>query len=207
MSSNTILEKFSLDDILSLVNLPISNFDPYLNHISWSPCSSKFLTLVHYSCPNSNVRKIFPLIYDTSTKSWSLIDDSSYFSHHTWIDKDNLLAYLSIEGQPQFAVFNFITQQWTPASYMPSSDGHPTFIKDNNSVLVDSYPERDSLMQLYTCSVSNGNQQTLFQFPSHPMYKGDIRCDFHPRYLSLHRGIVIDIPAFPVRKICLFSPT
>ncbi len=207
LEDDQILYKVSLTEILEQTNLKCPpQSDPYLNHVAWSECSTKLLTLVHYPDPHTNVRKIFPVLLNLNKSSTHLISNTGYFSHHTWIDSERILAYLKVERGAKFSLWEEQAGWVEIGPSMPQGDGHPTVFADGNRVVVDSYPNRMGNMSLYIGGLNDHHAlKKLGEVRSHSQYQVELRCDLHPRISDRHNLIVCDAPFNEGRKILILS--
>ena len=207
LEDDQILSKFSLTEILEQTKLECPpQSDPYLNHVAWSACSSKILTLIHYPDPHTNVRRIFPVLLNLNKSSANLISNTGLFSHHTWIDSERILAYLKVERGAKFALWGVQGGWCEIGSSMPQGDGHPTVFADGKRVVVDSYPNRMGNMALFIGGLSDDHTlKKLGQVRSHPDYQVELRCDLHPRISNRHNLIICDAPFKDGRKIFVLS--
>lgn len=197
----------SIDQILENINFDHSGqSDPYLNHIAWSPCSSKLLTIFHFAEKQNMERKIYPVLVDLNKKKCKLIHDVGYFSHHVWLNNEQLLAYIMLNGNYCFAIWNE-DEGWVPVeNSLPRFDGHPYPVNKTNSVVVDSYPNRFGRMSLYIgSSISNERLEKILEIYNPISYKGPLRCDLHPRVSKNNKFIICDIPSYDGRKILLIE--
>jgi hypothetical protein len=207
LEDDQILYKVSLTEILEQTKLecPLQS-DPYLNHVAWSACSSKLLTLVHYHDPHTNARRIFPILLNLNTSSAHLISNTGLFSHHTWIGSERILAYLKVGQVPRFSLWDEETGWVEIGSSMPQGDGHPTAFLDGKRVVVDSYPNRMGNMSLFMGGLNNDLPlKKIGKIRSHPDYQVELRCDLHPRISNRHNLIICDAPFNDGRKIFVLS--
>ena len=75
-----------------------------------------------------------------------------------------------------------------------TKNGHCTYLPANEWILNDTYPDRDRLQHPYLFHVATGRKVPLGHFYSPPEYKGEWRCDTHPRFSPDGRMVVIDSP-------------
>ena len=207
ISSQIITLKISLKSVLDAVeHVCPSGTDPYLNHVAWSPCATKFLTLFHYHSRTDGSRCIYPVIVDLLNENYKLISESGIFSHHTWIDSNKLLAYLKLSNRLTFAVWDELNG-WQPINVsLPTADGHPTYIAKSDSIIVDSYPDRLGRMSLYHGNLHNRCSPSKFgMIRNYPRYINELRCDLHPRVTGCNNYIVCDVPMKSGRKILVIN--
>jgi|SaaInlStandDraft_4_1057021.scaffolds.fasta_scaffold17832_2 hypothetical protein len=207
LDNDKLIYEIGLDEIIKTVNYEnLKNEDIYLNHIVWSPCSTKLMTIFHYEDKSKGRRMIFPVLIDINTKTIDLIFEDGYFSHHTFIDKNRILAYIRLNNKYCFAIWSKDHGWIAIKDSMPELDGHPTYINSTNRILVDSYPNRLGIMSLYLGSPDNGNKLDRIAYVvNNPKYRGPLRCDLHPRVSNKHKLIACDIPHKNGRKILIIK--
>ncbi|MCK4858525.1 MAG: hypothetical protein KAT58_11190, partial [candidate division Zixibacteria bacterium] len=74
------------------------------------------------------------------------------------------------------------------------SDGHCSYLPGSKWILNDSYPDKERKQNPYLYNVATGKTVPLGHFYLPPEYKGEWRCDTHPRFSPDGRSIVIDSP-------------
>lgn len=197
-----------LSDILLEINYDPDGKDPYLNHIAWSPCSTKLLSLFHFAESGNGVRKVYPIVFDLVHNTWRCIDENGFFSHHTWLDASSILAYKQFQGKERYCIWN-IDSGWSVISdSMPITDGHPSPVNTSDRIIVDSYPNRLGMMKLYLGSSQSRDKYSTIGFVVNPPeYTGPLRCDLHPRVCKGNSKVICDIPTFEGRRILLIEGT
>ena len=74
-------------------------------------------------------------------------------------------------------------------------NGHCTYLPGNKWILNDTYPQGSERLQSpYLYHVTSGRKMTIGQFPLPPDYRGEWRCDTHPRFSPDGKSVVIDSP-------------
>ena len=207
LDSGDVTYSINLNEILKAINYDSKGADLYLNHITWSPNSKKLLTMFHLSELEGGSRKIYPVVYDLDTRTWTWIDDNGFFSHSTWIDDSNILAYRQYEGSPKYCIWN-IDAGWNAIQKsMPHFDGHPNLLhRDSDVVVVDSYPSRVGKMGLFLGSISSEKKYKSIGFVMSPgNFSGALRCDLHPRVSKDSSKIICDIPTIKGRRIVVIE--
>lgn len=106
-------------------------------------------------------------------------------SHFDWMDSHAVLAYAGVPGVGQgYYLFEDESDAVRQVGEgVLSWDGHCSFSPDRRWLLVDSYPDDDKNMQ--RMSVFNLSRAALVEiggFRSLPPFRGDLRCDLHPRW-------------------------
>ena len=76
-----------------------------------------------------------------------------------------------------------------------TNNGHCTYLPGNEWILNDTYPQgKERLQSPYLYHVKTGKRVWLGHFHLPPEYRGEWRCDTHPRFSPDGRSVVIDSP-------------
>ena len=139
------------------------------------------------------------------TSLWTVAADGSgldcqlpfgtWISHFAWLDERTLLASCdALGGQRQFVRFTDGERDLRP--YAPGrlpEDGHPALSPDGACLVCDTYPHgTDHGADLFAYWPQRDVVQRLFRARSDPRFRGDIRCDLHPRWHPSGRWITFD---------------
>lgn len=126
------------------------------------------------------------------------IDPSGYTSHFIWRDPSHIHAYTQPEGQPMgFYILQDKTGKYERigAQKMPVN-GHQTYLPKGNGqewILCDNYASAANRNQTpYLYHVPSDRRIDLGSFYSPEDYKGEWRCDLHPRFSPDGNLICID---------------
>jgi len=199
-------DEYSVDlsEILNELDYDPKGSDPYLNHVAWSPCSTKLLSLFHFSESLNGTRKVYPIVFDLVENAWKSIDQSGFFSHHTWVDESNLLAYKRYRNEERYCIWNIYTGWSVISDSMPITDGHPSPVNQTTRIVVDTYPDMLGRMKLYLGSTDSNTTYKTIGFVMNPSkYTGALRCDLHPRVCRDNSKVFCDIPSKNGRRILI----
>ncbi len=207
LESGKSLFQISLKQLFKEIDFEyLPGTDPYLNHIAWSPCSSKFLTIFHFEESEAMPRQIFPVLIDCESHQCTLIHSSGYFSHHVWVDSQQLLAYIEQDGEKCFSVWTEKLGWEKAGDSLPQLDGHPSVVSGSNSIVVDSYPNRLGIMSLYLGSIQGKSDLNKIGTVMNPVaFKGALRCDLHPRVSRDNTLVICDVPFKDGRKVMVIE--
>jgi len=119
-------------------------------------------------------------------------------SHFIWRDPEHILAWTK---HPElgncFCVLEDAVDGRIDAvgrDVMPK-DGHCTYLPGNAWIVNDTYPQGPERLQtVYLYEVASGRRLDLGSFASPEEYRGEWRCDTHPRHSPDGRLICIDSP-------------
>ena len=175
----------------------------YFNHLLFNTDGSRFIFLHRWRAkgqPGFGTRMLTARPDGTDIR---VVDDYGRTSHFIWRDSRHILAwawhpsygsafYLYEDGTDKVEVVgkNVMTQNGH-CSHLP---GSPRSGKQNKWILNDAYPDKERKQNVYLYNVATGKKILLGCFYSPPQYKGQWRCDTHPRFSPDGHSIVIDSP-------------
>jgi hypothetical protein len=136
-----------------------------------------------------------------------VLDDFGKTSHYDWRDGTHLLAWtLQDEG---YGFWLFEDQTPNKELIGPSKmveNGHCTYLpQDRDLILNDTYPDADGNQHPFLFDAASGLRQSLGQFNSPDAYRGEFRCDTHPRASRDGRSVVVDSPHDGGRQMYLID--
>lgn len=178
----------------------------YFNHLLINPSGTRFIVLHRYR-PKFDPRSLkfeggFVTRMITANVDGSdrfVLDPSGYTSHFIWKDDDEVTMWTRPAGQKSgFYKFVDRTRQVEPIGQdkMPTN-GHNTYLPApyGDWILNDTYPDRKTSRQtVFLYHVPSGQRVDLGHFPSPPAYRGEWRCDTHPRSSDDGTIVAIDSP-------------
>lgn len=128
-----------------------------------------------------------------------VIDPYGKTSHFVWRDPTNILAWT---WHPSHGERFYVLEDKTGKAEVAGKDvmtrnGHCTYLPEHGKpgkswILNDAYPDKERMQPLYLYHVATGRTLPLGRFLSPPEYKGEWRCDLHPRSSPDGRKVVID---------------
>lgn len=191
----------------------------YFNHLLINPSGTRF-TVLHRYRPGFDPKTLKyqggfvtrMLTADMNGRDRYVLDPSGHTSHFIWKNDEQLTMWTRPQGQPRgFYRFTDQTRDVEPVGQdkMPTN-GHNTYLGRlggpyRDWILNDTYPDDTSRQTVYLYHVPTGRRVDLGRFPSPPSYRGEWRCDTHPR--SNDRGdlVSIDSPHDGGREVYLLD--
>ncbi len=185
----------------------------YFNHLLINPAGDRFIVLHRYrpkfdpatlTYEGGFVTRMFTANVDGSDRF--VLDPSGYTSHFIWKDDKDVTMWTRPHGkQSGFYVFTDQTRkvQAVGQDKMPTN-GHNTYLAApyNDWILNDTYPDRKTSRQtVFLYHVPSGRRFDLGHFPSPAAYRGEWRCDTHPRSSDDGTQVAIDSPHDGGRQI------
>lgn len=190
------LETGELRQIISLpevAGLPYPGQSPddrhYINHLAWNPSGERFLMFNRWSGRGQPTR-VFTAAGDGSDLR---LLSAHGASHWTWRDDEHVLIWAEGayrlyrddgSGEP-------VQQVWE------HPNGHQTFVPgtDGEWLLTDTYPAGDPPRQeLCLYHIPSRGKIVLAALDAPPAYRGEWRCDLHPRLNRQATKVVVDSP-------------
>jgi hypothetical protein len=200
---------FSLADAAAIPHLGASlegNWH-YFNHLLISPDDSRFIVLHRWrrnagSGANAEptggfTTRMFTVAMDGAQRY--ILDPSGYTSHFIWRDPQHICAWTRPNGNK--AAFYLFKDQTREVDIVGDGvmtvNGHNTYLPqhDNQWILNDTYPQgKERLQTPYLYHVPSGRRFDLGHFPLPAEYRGEWRCDLHPRASNDGLTVAIDSP-------------
>ncbi len=173
----------------------------WFNHLLFNTDGSRFIFLHRWkSDTKKDVGGFATLMYtsDLEGKNLHLVDPSNYTSHFIWRDKNHITAWTRQPSDgPGFYVFKDGNPEETYVLNQEKMkvNGHNTYLPTNPDwILNDTYPDESRFQHVYLYNVETNVKIPLGDFYLPPEYKGEWRCDTHPRSDRNGKLICIDCP-------------
>jgi len=190
----------SLSDIAK-VPFPGRDLSPmkhYFNHLLVSPDGSRFEFLHRWRGPGVRSFDTRMLTAAPDGSDVRIVDPSGYTSHFIWRDPKHILAWSRHESHGNaFYLYEDKTggKVEIVGEGVMTVNGHCTYLPGNEWILNDTYPQgKERLQSPYLYHVATGKRVWLGHFHLPPEYRGEWRCDTHPRFSPDGRSVVIDSP-------------
>ncbi len=178
----------------------------YFNHLLVSPDAKRFIVLHRWrqdmkDPPERRAVTGFTTRMLTANADGSdlyILDPSGYTSHFIWRDPQHVCAWTRPAGKPAaFYLFKDKTREITVVGKgVMTRNGHNTYLPHEHPdwILNDTYPDKQRNQRPYLFHVPTGNLHWLGAFQLPPQYKGEWRCDTHPRSSNDGMTVAIDSP-------------
>jgi hypothetical protein len=129
-----------------------------------------------------------------------VLEPSGLVSHFIWRDAQHLVAWARPEAEPEARVILYTDKTREYSKIAPdiiTRDGHMTYVPQTNNewMLCDTYPDKVTREQTpFLLHIPTSRRVDLGKFVLPPEYKGEFRCDLHPRCTNDGRKVIIDSP-------------
>ena len=166
----------------------------WFNHLLHSPSGDRFIFLHRWRGPKQGAgfgTRMFTA--NGSGKDLFVLDPYGGTSHFIWRDSQHVLAWAK---HPSHGEKFYLYRDKTELVDVVGKDvmtlnGHCTYLPGNNWILNDTYPQKD-VQSLYLYEVATDRRVPLGGFASAPPYRGEFRCDLHPRFSPDGKKVAID---------------
>jgi hypothetical protein len=128
-------------------------------------------------------------------------------SHYDWLDDRRLVLTRSHGPAPtdwHHLLIDTADPEAKPRVLAPgvlTRDGHCTVSPDGRWMVTDSYPDERRRQHLFVVDLHAGRAARLASLHAPPEYKGDWRCDLHPRWSRDSRRVCVDSTHEGVRQV------
>lgn len=159
----------------------------YVNHLAWNPTGERFLMFNRWS-GNGQPTRVFTAAPDGSDLR---LLSAHGASHWTWRDAHHVLIWA--EGAYRLYRDNGSGEPIETVWEHPN--GHQTYVPgtDNEWLLTDTYPYGEPARQdLCLHHIPTKKKVVLASLDAPPEYRGEWRCDLHPRLSRKATEVVVD---------------
>jgi len=188
----------SIADVAKIPNphADLTGAKHYFNHLLFNPDGSRFIFLHRWRIKGQGGFGTRMLTAKPDGSDIRVVDDYGKPSHFIWRDTRHILAwawhqshrnafYLYEDGSRKVEVVG---------KGIMTQNGHCSYLPGNKWILNDTYPDRARKQHVYLYNIQTQKKVPLGGFYLPPEYKGEWRCDTHPRFSPDGRSIVIDSP-------------
>lgn len=173
----------SIADVCKFEFMDMPEYTHKLNHFMISPKGDQFIFLHRYL--EQGVRKDRLLLASSEGKFKKVISEGPMVSHMNWLDNNNLIGYLAIEGKIGYFKIDVLEGKYIQleGDFSTLGDGHPSVDPKNNHIFIsDSYPDKSRMQTLWSYNIPLKKYSIIGQY-YHPLkYDLETRCDLHPRF-------------------------
>ncbi|MBI1388223.1 MAG: hypothetical protein GC154_07225 [bacterium] len=176
----------------------------WFNHLLFNTDGTRFIFL-HRWRPEDNTEYKNVGGFGTRMLTASLdggdihvVDPYGKTSHFIWRDPVHILAWAwHPSHQSAFYLYEDGSDRVEPVGLGDMTvNGHCTYLPNTNNewILNDTYPDQNRSQNVYLYHIPTGRKAFLGHFHSPEEYKGEWRCDTHPRFSHDGRKVAIDSP-------------
>ncbi len=176
---------------------PLERSKHYFNHLLFSTDGARFIFLHRWRPLEGGGFSTRMCTAGADGSKVRVVDPYGKTSHFIWRDPSHILAWSwHPSKKSKFYLYEDGSDRVEAVGPdVMTRNGHCTYLPGNDWILNDTYPggpKREQEVYLYR--VATGRKVVLGRFPSPPTYKGEWRCDTHPRFSRDGTKVVIDSP-------------
>ncbi|MHA3775135.1 hypothetical protein ACXR0O_26735 [Verrucomicrobiota bacterium sgz303538] len=188
----------------------------WFNHLLFNTDGSRFLWLHRWRGTNAAQKyggvggfgtRMFTASADGTDRY--ILDPLGRTSHFVWRDPHHVFAWAYHPSfKDRFYLFTDKTREvHAVGPELMVVNGHNTYLpgKNNEWVLNDTYPDKNGLQNVYLYHIPSNRRVPIGSFESKPPYRGEWRCDTHPRSSRDGKLVCIDSPHAGGRQMYLIN--
>jgi len=190
----------------------------WFNHLLVSPDGQRFIFLHRWRYPDAKRNAPYGSVGGFGTRMFTasaegtdlrVIDPYNFTSHFIWRNPSQILAWTRLPkmGNGFFLFEDSPTENIVQLGKdLMTLNGHCTYLPDNEWILNDTYPSRESRLQsVYLYHEPTNQRIPLADFYSPLKYTGEWRCDTHPRSTTDGNFVIVDSPNWDGRQMYLLD--
>lgn len=169
------------------------------NHVMISPQGDRFIFIHRWYCGGRR----FDRLILSDFKNLSVLSDNDMVSHMCWINNDLVFGYLRHDGRNGFYFIDLTDGSFIACDALNSlsqGDGHPSCHGD--WIVVDTYPDRSRMQRLTLFNFKTRQVLPLLEVFQSTSYRGESRCDLHPRFSPDGKRAYFDSVFNGTRQLC-----
>lgn len=175
----------------------------YFNHLLVNPDGTRFIALHRWRKRDPETgrpRGGFSTRMITANVDGSdvfVLNPEGLVSHFIWRDPEHVCMWTRPRGKAAgFYVYRDRTREVEAVGEgVMTRDGHNTYLPGSTDwILCDTYPDAKRLQRPFLFHVPTGERHELGAFELPAAYRGEWRCDLHPRTSNDGRFVCIDSP-------------
>ena len=160
----------------------------FFNHTLFNPSGTRFLVFLRYFDAGGQLDSaVFTAAPDGSDLR-CIVPWGQKVSHFDWhTPEEALLTVQGPDGGRHYALIRDLPDGgWERRRILGegvlTSEGHPSFSPDRQLMVFDSGPDTERRQTLRLYDVRAGRLVVLGRYHAAPQFRGDVRCDLHPRW-------------------------
>ena len=181
----------------------------WFNHLLVAPDGKRFIFLHRWRGPKHSSTAFETRMFTAgaSGRDLHVLDPHGKTSHFIWRDPKHVLAWAwHPSRENRFYLYEDRTDKVEVVGEgVMTVNGHCTYLPGNKWILNDAYPDKQRNQNPYLYQVATGRRVPLGYFHSPMEYKGEWRCDLHPRFSPDGRKVIIDSPHAGGRQMYLID--
>lgn len=182
----------------------------YFNHLLFNSDGSRFIFLHRWYQEAKRNRGWLTRMFTANRDGSALfcVDPHGHTSHFIWRNPEQILCWTWTPKAG--SAYHLFTDQSEAVEIVGkgilTENGHMSYSPDGKWILTDTYPhEGDRMMTLMVFRPEDNKLVKLGRFHLDPRYRGQMRCDLHPRWSRRGKFVCIDSLHTGRRKLYLLD--
>ena len=163
----------------------------YINHLAFNPSGNRFMFFHLWIKDERQHNRL--ITCDRDGPNLYVLENKGPVSHYSWKSDTELLVTVCRKNKgTHYVSYRDLSDERTVIGRdLLFKDGHPSYSPDGSLLLTDTYPDkyREQHVLLYT---SGGKLVELTRFFSPVPFRGEVRCDLHPRWDRTGQNVCVD---------------
>ncbi len=161
----------------------------YFNCPTWSPDGSRFLFLNRWRSISDRFPDFRTRMFtaDPDGEDIRLVTNQEGVSHYAWFGNDQIALW----RQGAYRLYKD-DESFEEEVILEATNGHLSFLPDKKWMIGDTYVDQEGYQNPFLLNLSSGKIHPLGHFHTPSKYKGEWRCDLHPRVSQDGKKIIVD---------------
>lgn len=164
----------------------------WFNHTIINRDDSRVAFVVRYRDETREIRHTILLSASMDGGDLRVVTDLGA-SHFDWLTEELIFGWVTMkEGQKYYLINDRTGAYEAVRPDILTKNGHCSFTRDGTWLLTDEYPDENSRQALLLWHMAEERLVVLGRFHSPEPFRGEIRCDMHPRWSRDERKVSFD---------------
>ncbi len=164
----------------------------WVNHLEFNPGGSRFMFIHRWT--DGSVRHSQLMVANSDGGNLEIVANDQLVSHCAWKSDTQILSWSRVG--PTGANYHLYDLEYQRATTIGEDvlnvDGHPSYSPDGKQLITDTYPDRERYQNLFQANADCTDANLIARFREPFKYKGEYRCDLHPRWNRSGTKICVD---------------
>ena len=182
---------------------PLAHSSPlFFNHTLYNPDGSRFMVFLRYFTPQGALDSAVFTANQDGSDLRCLVPWGNEPSHFDWYSPTELMVTVSREGggRRYLLITDSVEDGWRSpielgiggSMEVLTTEGHPTFTPDRRYFVFDGPSDAGGTRPLRLYDMADRRELEMGRFYAAPHFKGDVRCDLHPRWNRAGTQVTFD---------------
>ena len=183
-----------LDLSMFLPTADMKNSQHKVNHALVSPNGLRILFMHRWISSEGKYSRLYSI--SQNGENLKLLLDDRMISHYSWNNDEYFVTWARTYSHGDH--YYKVSAKTGKIELIGETildcfgDGHPSYSPNKRWILTDTYPGKDRKISLHLFDTDKNELYELGRFFSPWKYRGESRCDLHPRWSHDGRSVAID---------------